>query len=143
MTVLFDPRLADCRRLFLSGYEIQASIGFHNHEVARRQRVIVDVDLFLPLSVSQSARDSIRDVIDYDFMRTGIQGLLATRHFNLQETLVDAIADYCLSHCPAKAVRVQTQKPDVYEDCASHGVEVLVWRAARHGQSQQTVANTP
>jgi 7,8-dihydroneopterin aldolase/epimerase/oxygenase len=128
MTVLFDPRLSDCRRLFLSGYEIQASIGFHNHETARRQRVIIDVDLFLPLSVSQSARDSIRDVIDYDFMRSGIQGLVAERHFNLQESLVDAIADYCLSHCPAKAVRVQTQKPDVYEDCTSHGVEALVWR---------------
>jgi dihydroneopterin aldolase len=130
MTTLFDSRLADCRRLFLSGYEVEASIGFHDHETVRRQRVIIDVDLYLPIAASQSSRDSIHDVVDYDFMRTGIRGLVAGRHFNLQETLVDAIAQYCLAHCPAQAVRIQTQKPDVYEDCASHGVEAVVWRGA-------------
>ena len=130
MTALFDPRLADCRRLFLSGFVAEASIGFHGHEKTRRQRVVIDVDLFLPLSSSQSARDSIADVVDYDFMRAGIRGLLAERHFNLQETLVDAIVDFCLAQSPARAVRVQTQKPDVYEDCNSHGVEALVWRSA-------------
>jgi dihydroneopterin aldolase len=129
MTALLDPRLASCRRLFLSGFVTEASIGFHSHETSRRQRVVIDVDLFLPLASSQSARDSIEDVVDYDFMRAGIRGLLADRHFNLQETLVDAIVDFCLAKSPARAVRVQTQKPDVYEDCNSHGVEALVWRS--------------
>lgn len=128
MTALFDARLSDCRRLFLAGYEVNASIGFHDHETTTRQRVIIDVDLYLPLETSRSLRDSIDDVVDYDFMRAGIRSLVADRHFNLQETLVDAIAEYCLKYSPAKAVRIQTQKPDVYEDCASHGVEALVWR---------------
>ncbi len=52
-TGLLDPRLADCRRLFLRDYEVWINIGVHDFEKRGEQRVLVNVDLYVPLAQSQ------------------------------------------------------------------------------------------
>ena len=46
-----------------------------------------------------------------------IAALAKSRHFNLQEALVDAIIDLCLKQPGVIEARVSTEKPDVYKDC--------------------------
>jgi dihydroneopterin aldolase len=46
-------------------------------------------------------------------------------HIHLQETLCDDVADLMLAHPKVRAVRVSTEKPDVYPDCQSVGVEIF------------------
>lgn len=123
-----DARLWDCRRIFLREMSIDASIGFHDFEKLAPQRILVSVDLYVPIAQSTSMRDDVSDVIDYDFVRQGIMKIAQSRHFNLQETLVDEIADLCLSQSPVCAVRVESQKPDVYPDCKTIGIEVFRFR---------------
>lgn len=123
-----DTRLQDCRRIFLREMSIDASIGFHDFEKLAPQRILVSVDLYVPIAQSTSMRDDVSDVIDYDFVRQGIMKIAQSRHFNLQETLVDEIADLCLSQSPVCAVRVESQKPDVYPDCKTIGIEVFRFR---------------
>lgn len=124
-----DPRLSDCRRIFLRDFSIDASIGFHDFEKQAPQRILISVDLFVPISSSTSNRDDVLDVVDYDFIRTGIVKIAQSRHFNLQETLIDEICNLCLSQPSVRAARVETQKPDVYPDCKTVGIEVFRWAA--------------
>jgi dihydroneopterin aldolase len=49
-------------------------------------------------------------------------------HINLQETLVDDLARALLAHPAVRAVRVSSEKPDVYEDVAAVGIEVFRFR---------------
>jgi len=128
MTSLLDPRLSDCRRLFLQEFALEASIGFHDFEKEARQRILVSVELFVPKHQSTSGRDDVRDVVDYDFIRMGIHRLAHGRHYNLQETLIDEIVKLCFEPAGVRAVRVTTQKPDVYPDCQTVGIEVFEWR---------------
>ncbi len=128
---LLDPRLADCRRIFLNDFSIEASIGFHDFEKQARQRILISVDLFVPIAQSTSSRDEVDDVLDYDFIRQQVARIAQSRHFNLQETLIDEIAALCLSQPLVRAVRVESQKPDVYPDCKTVGVEVFRWAGAR------------
>jgi dihydroneopterin aldolase len=44
-------------------------------------------------------------------------------HIQLQETLCDEIMQKMLAHPLVVAARVSSEKPDVYPDCASVGVE--------------------
>lgn len=125
---LLDPRLADCRRIFLSDFSLEASIGFHDFEKAARQRILVSVELFVPKALSSSATDEVADVVDYDFIRHGVNDLAHSRHYNLQETLIDDIVGLCLSKPQVRAVRVITQKPDVYPDCRTVGIETFEWQ---------------
>ncbi|MBU3719881.1 MAG: dihydroneopterin aldolase [Burkholderiaceae bacterium] len=127
--MLLDPRLTDCRRIFLQDFAVSASIGFHDFEKKTAQRILISVDLFVPISASTSSNDQVDDVLDYDFLRHGIESLAQSRHFNLQETLIDQICALCLGQPGVRAVRVESQKPDVYPDCKTVGVEVFRWGA--------------
>ena len=104
------------RRIFLCDLRLQVSIGIHDFERSARQAVAVNVDLWLA-PPARTIGDDIANVVDYDFLHAGIIKLAASRHFNLQETLCEAILDLCLSRSEVVEARVSTEKPDVYPDC--------------------------
>ena len=125
MSALFDARLMDCRRIFLRNYVVDANIGIHAHEKNGAQRVALNVDVFVPLALSTPRHDRIHEVIDYDFIRLAIQHRIEQGHINLQETLIDDVARALLAHPAVRAVRVSSEKPDVYDDVDAVGIEVV------------------
>ncbi|MFP3555183.1 dihydroneopterin aldolase [Paraburkholderia sp. SIMBA_049] len=122
---LLHPRLADCRRLFLRDYEVHINIGVHEFEKRGEQRVVINVELFVPLALSTPVEDKLREVVDYDFMRSTIAKRVSQGHIHLQETLCDDLAKALLAHPQVRGVRLSTEKPDVYPDCDAVGVEVF------------------
>ena len=122
---LLHPRLADCRRLFLRDYEVHINIGVHDFEKRGEQRVVINVELFVPLALSTPVEDKLREVVDYDFMRSTIAKRVSQGHIHLQETLCDDLAKALLAHPQVRAVRLSTEKPYVYPDCDAVGVEVF------------------
>jgi dihydroneopterin aldolase len=117
--------LTHCRRLFLKAFEINMNIGVHDFEKQGEQRVIIHVDLYVPLQSNTPNKDDLSEVVDYDFMRQTIADIIATGHIHLQETLCDEIVKRMLAHPLVYATRVSTEKPDVYPDCEGVGVEVF------------------
>lgn len=124
-SLLFHPKLHDCRRLFLRDYQVMSNIGVHDFEKKAEQRVLFNVDLFIPLSDSTPSSDELGEVVDYDFIRFTIEERVARGHIQLQETLCDDIARALLMHPKVRGVQVSTRKPDVYPDCESVGVEIF------------------
>ena len=104
------------RRIFIRDFRLQVSIGIHDFEREGPQTVVVNVDLLLA-PADRVHNDRIANVLNYDTVHGGITALAKGRHFNLQETLVDAIIDLCLAQPGVIEARVSTEKPDVYEDC--------------------------
>ena len=125
-----DPLLMSCRRLFLSDYEVWINIGVHDFEKKGEQRVLINVDLYVPLSLSTPHADKLEEVLDYDFIRRSIMQRVARGHIHLQETLADEVLALMLAHPQVRAARVSTAKPDVYPDCAAVGVEVFGMKEA-------------
>ena len=125
LSALTHPKLADCRRLFLRNYEVMINIGVHDFEKKGEQRVLINVDLYIPLALSTPKEDQLAEVVDYDFMRVTIANRMAQGHVHLQETLCDDVVRAMLAHPNVRAVRVSTMKPDVYPDCEGVGVEVF------------------
>ncbi len=125
MSTAIDSLLRDCRRIFLRGLTRQVNIGIHDFERAAAQRIIFDIDLYVPLQDTSPQRDQIDEVVDYDFVRDIVSRLLARGHIALQETLCDALLDALLAHPQVVAARVSTRKPDVYPDCEAVGVEAF------------------
>ncbi|WJF90502.1 dihydroneopterin aldolase [Paraburkholderia bonniea] len=119
------PQLAACRRLFLRNYEVRINIGVHEFEKRGEQRVVINVELFVPLALSTPVEDQLSEVVDYDFMRSTIARRVAQGHIHLQETLCDDLVKTMLAHPQVRAARVSTEKPDVYPDCDGVGVEVF------------------
>ena len=124
-SLLIHPALMDCRRLFLRDYEVRINIGVHEFEKKGEQRVLINVDLFVPLALTTPRADKLAEVLDYDFIRRTIAERVARGHIHLQETLADDVLALMLAHPMVKAARVSTAKPDVYPDCEAVGVEVF------------------
>jgi 7,8-dihydroneopterin aldolase/epimerase/oxygenase len=103
-------------RLFIRDFTLQVSIGIHDFEKKAPQTVVVNVDLLLA-KPEKPHGDRIANVLNYDTVHDGIVKLAKSRHFNLQETLVEAILELCLAQPGVVVARVSTEKPDVYQDC--------------------------
>ena len=116
--------LGRARRIFLKNFETRLSIGIHEFEKQARQRVIVNVDLYLDPD-GKVERDHIDETVDYDFVRREIVALAEGSHFNLQETFCEKILAICLARPGVLAARVSSEKLDVYPDCESVGFEIF------------------
>ena len=125
LSALHHPQLTDCRRLFLRNYEVLINIGVYEFEKKGEQRLLINVDLYIPLAVSSPQHDQLEEVVDYDFIRDTIAKRMSLGHVQLQETLCDDIVRSMLEHPRVRAARVSTMKPDVYPDCEGVGVEVF------------------
>ena len=124
-SLLVHPALMSCRRLFLRDYEVWINIGVHDFEKTGEQRVLINVELYVPLALSTPRSDQLHEVVDYDFIRRSIGERVAQGHIHLQETLADDLLRTRLAHPRVRAARVATEKPDVYPDCDAVGVEVF------------------
>ncbi len=124
-SLLSHPSLMDCRRLFLRDYEVFINIGVHAFEKTGEQRVVINVDLYIPLALSTPKADELDEVVDYDFIRRSVAERIAKGHIHLQETLCDDMLAMMLAHPKVRAAQVSTEKPDVYPDCNAVGCEVF------------------
>ena len=121
ITDIVEQRLLEARpfvrKLFFRNLEIQVNIG-------QSQNVLINITMYMATEEAPS-RDSIAEVFNYDRVRDSVHYLIKGRHINLQETLVEEIADLCLEFNEIAAVRVSSEKTDVYEDCEGVGCEVV------------------
>jgi dihydroneopterin aldolase len=122
---LLDSLMTRCRRVFLRGYEVSVRIGVNHREKHGPQRVRFHVDLYVLLAASTPRNDQLREVLDYDLIRDTIAERISRGHIHLLETLCDDAARALLAHPSVAAVRLSAEKPDVYPDCDSIGVEVF------------------
>ena len=114
-----------CRRLFLRNHVLPVHIGAHAFEKGVAQRLVFNVELFVPYSASTPKSDQLAEVVDYDFVRHVIAERVQRGHVELQETLCDDVLRTMLAHPKVQAARVSTAKPDVYADCEAVGCEVF------------------
>jgi dihydroneopterin aldolase len=108
--------------IHLEGLEVTMGLGIHDAERAAPQRVTIDVAM--DCAYAARPEDRIDAVVDYDFLREGIIRLTASRHFELQETLCDAVAALAFADPAVVRVRVRSKKLDIYPD-ARVGCEIV------------------
>ncbi|HJQ58564.1 MAG TPA: dihydroneopterin aldolase [Vineibacter sp.] len=121
-------RDGETRRIFLRNHRVMVDIGIHDFEKGAPQPLLINIEVYLRPPAA-ALDDNIANTLDYDFLREGIARLIAGRRFNLQETLVHAILDFCLSREEVLLARVSSEKPDVYPDCEAVGYEATQVRS--------------
>jgi dihydroneopterin aldolase len=125
MSDVLNHLALNCRRLFLRNHIVDVRIGAHDFEKHAPQRIVFNVELFVPYSASTPTQDDLAEVVDYDFVREVIARRVALGHIVLQETLCDDLMRELIAHPQVQAVRLSSCKPDVYPDCEAVGVEIF------------------
>lgn len=110
-------------RIFFSDLEVIANIGFHDFEIGVGQRLLISIDILVDKKAF-ATDDQVMSAWNYDNVRADAIRLAQAQHYNLQETLVNAIYQAIAARAGVTALRVSARKPDVYPDCAGVGVEL-------------------
>lgn len=121
---MIPARLLTARRLFIRRLTLVAPIGAYEHEKLAPQRLVLSCDVWVPTTPVH--RDSLDEVLNYDQIVDVLRNTALARHHDLQETLVEEIAERLLTLPGALAVRIASEKPDAYRDVDAAGVEI--WR---------------
>lgn len=102
-------------------------IGAYETERSASQSVVFNADIWVRFSASSSQRDALEDVLNYDLAVEIFREESSRGHIDLQETLVDRIAER-LSNLPGvELIRISSEKTEAYDDADAIGVEV--WRS--------------
>jgi|TARA_B100001996_G_scaffold367666_1_gene339509 dihydroneopterin aldolase len=100
--------------LFIRGWKKDIDIGVLPHEKGVLQPVSFDIEVHIAGS-STPVRDEIDAVVDYDYLRSLVDRLLASRRFNLLETLASEILESCMAPPEVIASTVSVSKLSVIE----------------------------
>lgn len=131
-------RSAAARRVFIRDLRLDASIGVHPHEREAAQPVTFCVEMEVA-PAGAAGRDgaivfappprpddaAAQDVVCYESVSLMIQRLLEEGHIDYVESLVDRVADECLSDSRVLSVSVRAEKPNAIKSAAAVGVEIL------------------
>lgn len=110
------------KTVIMRDLELLLSIGVHDHEKTAPQRVLVSVEA--TLDGLKDEGDLIGGTFDYDAIRDFAKQLELGEHHELQETVARRILDFVLSNPEVMYAKVETAKPDIFDDCAFVGVRL-------------------
>jgi dihydroneopterin aldolase len=116
-------------KIILRELELNLRIGLYAHEQegGKSQRIIVNVELYVPVSYLRAVDES--KLVDYGALRERIKEWEQRDHTLLIETYVNDVLALCFEDARVEAARVSVVKPDIFADVERAGVEVFMHRA--------------
>lgn len=109
------------RKIIISDLRVLAHIGIHSYEKNIAQPILIDIELAM---ITAPTEDSLENTICYDKLAQKIEKTALT-HFNLAETLAEAIAANCLDNLSALWVMVRVKKTAALKNATYAGVEII------------------
>lgn len=122
MTWYLNPKLKRCRRIILRDIQRQVRIGAYDHERIAPQSVIFNIEVFVSTS---DENDNIDNAYNYDLVVQTVDRIIASGHIDLQETLIERIANDLLTNHAVEAVLVRSEKTQAYPNVFSAGIEIF------------------
>lgn len=109
------------RHMFVRNLVIDAPIGVRAHELGRKQRIRLNLDLGV---LDTESTDRLESVVCYDDLIAAVRVVVDAEHVQLVETLAERIAEACFRDRRVMTARIRIEKLDVYADAESVGVEI-------------------
>jgi dihydroneopterin aldolase len=120
------------RQLCVKQLKVDAHVGVYDHEQGRTQPIWITITAWVKLQHSTPSEDKLDEIVDYDFLRdTAIKKVRSTHHA-LLETLSDKILDSLMEHPLIDAILLQLEKPEIFADCHSIGIETYREKSSFH-----------
>ena len=102
---------------------LSSSIGVYDEERLARQPIRLSLELTV-ISPDDPMAEELGQVVDYAALTGRVRALVGSRHFDLVETLAEALAALCLEESRVISARVRIEKPNAIADAAGVGVEL-------------------
>ena len=109
--------------IHLKRMRFQTCIGVLPEEKIKPQSLVISVSFSTDVKKA-AKRDCIEDADDYSAVRVFIGQFVSVHHFLLLETMAERLSEALLSHFSWGWLRLSVDKPDIFSDVDSVGVEI-------------------
>ncbi len=113
--------------LAILGIECFGHHGVFDFEKRQGQRFMVDLVIGIDTTAA-AASDDLRDTLDYGSLVTSVKAAVEKDPVDLIETLVQRIANVCLTDVRVEWARVSVHKPDAPIDATFSDVVLTITR---------------
>ncbi len=97
-------------KIIISGLKVDTVIGTLPEERDKKQTLLIDLELFLPLQKAGKS-DDLFDSVDYSLIESEIIVMGERADFFLIERFAEEVADICLKEELISSVKVKVTKP--------------------------------
>jgi dihydroneopterin aldolase len=116
----------DCYRILVQGIEANCLLGVYEHEQRAARRIMVEVELFVPITHRAAHDDTLAGTVNYESVVESVARVAASRRFRLVESLCSALLDDMALLPGLRAIRVAVDKPQPMPGLQS--VRIEQWR---------------
>lgn len=109
--------------VFIRQLAVDMVIGVYDFEKVKLQRLLIDIEMGTDVCAAAS-NDDLTQTIDYAVVSQRVTEMLQKNPIELIETVAARVAELVLTEFPARAVRVQVDKPSAVPAAQSVGVRI-------------------
>ena len=110
-------------RVNIDDLVIKASIGIHEHEKRKKQRISMSASIEVADNIA-NVDQKIENFLSYENVINNIKTIVNKGHIDLVETLSYKILTYIFSDSRAVKVWLKIEKLDVFKETKSVGLEI-------------------
>lgn len=97
--------------MLVQGIELECLLGVYEHEQRKPRRIVVEVELFVPINPRAARGDELGGTINYEAIVQAVNRIAASRRFRLVESLCTALIDDLATLPGVRALTVAVDKP--------------------------------
>ena len=111
------------RKVIIKDLILNISIGIHNFEKKKRQRVKFNIEILTDPYVSPN-RGDLNSILNYEEVVMQIEKLANLKHHELLEDLAENIFNIIFKNKLVKKINLKLEKLDILKKTKSVGIEV-------------------
>ena len=111
------------RKVIIKDLILNISIGIHNFEKKKKQRVKFNIEILTDPYVYPDGRD-LSSILNYEEVVTKIEKLTYLKHHELLEDLAENIFNIIFKNKLVKKINLKLEKLDILKKTKSVGIEV-------------------
>ena len=111
------------RKVIIKDLILNISIGIHNFEKKKRQRVKFNIEILTNPYVTPNNKD-LNSILNYEEIISKIEKIAYPKHHELLEDLAEKIFDMIFKNKLVKKIKLKIEKLDILKKTKAVGIEV-------------------
>ena len=109
------------KKILIKDLILLISVGIHQFEKLEKQRVKFNIEI----TTDPNLKPDIKSIVNYESIINDIKKLTKKTHFELLESLSEAIFDEIFKNKKIKKIKLKIEKLDIIKETTSVGIEVI------------------
>ena len=108
------------RKIVIKDLILLISVGIHQFEKIKKQRVKFNIEI----TADSNLKPDIATIVNYESVINDIKRLTKRSHFELLESLSEAIFDEIFKNKKIRKIKLRIEKLEIIKETTSVGIEV-------------------